>query len=153
VITILQGFGMGLVFSPLNLITFATLPGELRNSAAALVNLVRNVGSAIGVSVTTVVLSNSMQGMLDHLSANATFFNRALGINAPSLFLNPHLPTGAASLYGLVQMRASIHAYSNDFLFMFYAGLLTFPIIWLLRRPAYSKSVWHKKAEGVEAAE
>jgi MFS transporter, DHA2 family, multidrug resistance protein len=138
--TVLQGFGMGLVFSPLNLIAFATLPGALRNAGAALMNLMRNVGSAIGVSVTTVILANCMQMLHAELSGQASFFNRALFVNAPSLLMNPHLPSGAAALDGAIRMRAAIDAYANDFMFMFYAGLLTFPVIWMLRRPDYSRS-------------
>lgn len=136
--TIIQGFGMGMVFSPLNLVAFATLPGAMRNSATSLMNLVRNVGSAIGVSVTTVVLSNSTQSLHSQLSGAITNFNPALHINAPSLFLNPNLPTGLASLNGAVAARAGLYAYQNDFLFMFYASLVTFPIIWMIRRPAFS---------------
>jgi len=29
-VTIIQGFGMGMVFSPLQLVAFATMPGKLR---------------------------------------------------------------------------------------------------------------------------
>lgn len=150
--TILQGFGMGLIFNPLNLVAFATLPSDLRNAGTSVMNLSRNLGSAVGVSVTTVILADSMQALHAQLSGFASHFNRVLTVNAPSLFLNPHLPTGAASLNGLVQMRAASDAYANDYLFMFYAGLVTFPIIWLLRRPAYSFSGLSRRAEE-EAAE
>jgi MFS transporter, DHA2 family, multidrug resistance protein len=154
-VTIVQGFGMGLVFSPLNLTAFATLSGEMRNSATSLMNLVRNVASAIGVSVTTVVLSNSVQAMHNQLAAQINPFNRALQLNAISLFGNYALPTGAASLDGMVQMRASLHAYENDFLFMFYAALVTLPLIWMLHRPAFSRSGHQGNAvkNAVEVAE
>jgi MFS transporter, DHA2 family, multidrug resistance protein len=144
--TILQGFGIGMIFTPLNLTAFATLPGSLRNSGTAMMNLLRNLGSAVGVSVTTVVLSNCLQGLHTQYSSYLTDFNPALHINAPSLFLNPQLPTGLASLSGLVQMRAAADAYANDYLFMFYAGLITLPLIWLLKRPAYSRAALKEPA-------
>ncbi len=78
---------MGMVFSPLQLVAFATLPGKLRTDGTALMNLVRNIGSAIGISVTTTVLSNSMQAIHSQLTAYATPFNRALGVNAPYAIL------------------------------------------------------------------
>jgi MFS transporter, DHA2 family, multidrug resistance protein len=139
-VTILQGFGMGLVFSPLNLVAFATLKGNLRNAGTSLMNLIRNIGSAIGVSITTVIFSNSVQALHDTLISHATFFNRALSVNAPSMFMNLHLPFGAAIFNGTIQIRAAIEAYANDFLFMFYASLAVFPMIWMLHRPAYSRS-------------
>jgi DHA2 family multidrug resistance protein len=139
-VTIIQGFGMGMVFSPLQLVAFATMPGKLRPDGTALMNLIRNIGSAIGISVTTTVLSNSMQAIHSQLTQYATPFNRALGLNAPSLYYNLNLPTGRAMFNGAIQIRAAIEAYSNDFQFMFYVALITFPLIWLMHRPAYSSS-------------
>lgn len=153
IVTIVQGIGMGLVFSPLNLTAFATLPGEMRNSATSLMNLVRNVASAIGVSITTVVLSNSTQQLHDALAAHITPFNRALQINAVSLFDNFALPTGAAALNGMVQMRASMHAYQNDFLFMFFLSVLSLPLIWMLKRPAFSRGSMRSQKTHIEANE
>ena len=144
-VTIIQGFGMGMVFSPLQLVAFATMPGRLRPDGTSLMNLVRNIGSAIGISVTTTVLSNSMQAIHSQLTQYATPFNRALGINAPSMLYNLQLPTGRAAFNGAIQIRAAIEAYADDFLFMFYVALITFPLIWLMHRPAYSSS-GHAKA-------
>ena len=142
--TIIQGFGMGMVFSPLQLVAFATLPGKLRTDGTALMNLVRNIGSAIGISVTTTVLSNSMQAIHSQLTAYATPFNRALGVNAPYLFYDLQLPTGRALFNGAIEIRAAIEAYADDFLFMFYITLIAFPIIWMLHRPAFSNAALRK---------
>jgi len=151
VVTIIQGFGLGLVFVPLNLVAFATLPGQFRTDGTALMNLVRNVGSAIGISVTTTLLSNSIQEIHSNLTGFATGFNRALGVNGPSLFYDLQLPTGQAMLNGAINLRSAVDAYSNDFLFMFYITLLAYPLIWLMRRPAFSSSGNGKPAlEAVE---
>src|ERR1700722_1338542 len=60
-VTFVQGLGMGLVFVPMNMVAFATLTPQLRTDGAGLTNLMRNIGSAIGVSVTTTILANSIQ--------------------------------------------------------------------------------------------
>jgi DHA2 family multidrug resistance protein len=138
-VTVVQGFGLGFIFSPLQLVAFATMPGRLRPDGTALMNLVRNIGAAIGISVTTTVLSNSMQAIHSDLTRFATPFNRALGVNAPSLLMTPQLPTGQAMLNGAIEIRAAIEAYANDFLFMFYVALIVFPVIWMIRRPDYSR--------------
>lgn len=153
IVTIVQGVGMGLVFSPLNLTAFATLPGEMRNSATSLMNLVRNVASAIGVSITTVVLSDSTQKLHDALAAQITPFNRALQVNAISLFDNFALPTGKAALNGMVQGRASLYAYQNDFFFMFCLSVCSLPLIWMMKRPAFSRGGVRAKKVEVEAME
>src|SRR5690242_17304629 len=81
VVTVIQGFGMGFMFVPLNMTAFATLPMSLRTDGAALMNLMRNIGSAIGVSVTTTVHTDSVQTIHNQLRHFASPFNRALGQN------------------------------------------------------------------------
>src|SRR5580693_4122347 len=62
VITIMiQGAGLGLVFTPLQVLAFATLAPNLRTEGAALFSLGRNIGAAIGVSVTTSLLAHNAQ--------------------------------------------------------------------------------------------
>jgi DHA2 family multidrug resistance protein len=48
---LLQGFGVGMMFLPLSLITFETLPVALRTDGSALFHLLRNIGSSIGISL------------------------------------------------------------------------------------------------------
>ena len=48
---LLQGFGVGMMFVPLTMITFATLPVDLRTDGSALFHLLRNIGSSIGISL------------------------------------------------------------------------------------------------------
>jgi MFS transporter, DHA2 family, multidrug resistance protein len=138
VVTFLQGVGMGFVFVPLNLTAFATLAPNYRTDGSALMNLTRNIGSAIGVSVTTTVLGSSVQVLHSQLAGYASGFNRALGVNAPSMMMNPQLPFGLANLNGMIEMRAEVIAYSNDFLFMTYVSLPAFLIIWFMKKPNFS---------------
>jgi DHA2 family multidrug resistance protein len=139
-VTFVQGLGMGLVFVPMNLVAFATLAPHLRTDGAGLTNLMRNIGSAVGVSITTVVLSNSIQAIHSQLAQHASPFNRALGVNSASMFFNPQIPFGLAGFNGLLQYRATVQAYANDFLFMFYISLPVFLVIWMMRRPSFAAS-------------
>ena len=50
-IGLVQGFSTGLLFVPLSLIVFSTLPNTLRNEGAAMYALTRNLGNAIGISL------------------------------------------------------------------------------------------------------
>ena len=136
VTTIVQGIGMGFVFVPMNLVAFATLPASLRTDGSALINLMRNIGSAIGVSITTTVLANSVQIVHAQLAEHVTRFNRALSLNAPSMMWNPQLPFGLQQLNGVVEFNAQVIAYANDFLFMFFISLPALLVIFLMRRPA-----------------
>ena len=79
IITIMiQGAGLGLVFTPLQVLAFATLPPNLRTEGAALFSLGRNIGAAIGVSVTTSLIAHNSQGLHEMIGASVNPFNRAL---------------------------------------------------------------------------
>src|SRR6202043_3769149 len=76
--TLIQGAGLGLVFTPLQVIAFATLPADLRTDGTALFSLVRNVGSSIGVSVASFLLAQNTQIMHAQIAERVTPFNHAL---------------------------------------------------------------------------
>ncbi len=129
-----QGAGMGLIFVPSNIYTFASLPQHFRTEGASILNLVRNVGSAIGVSVTTMVLSMASQTNYSQLAAHASPFNRALATNAPSMLLNPQIPFGVMGLNALVVQQSAVTAYADVFLFLFYVSLPVLVVILTLRK-------------------
>ena len=135
VTTFLQGIGMGFVFVPMNLAAFATLPAVFRTDGAALVNLIRNVGAAIGISITTTVLAMSMQIVHSQMAESANPFNRNLATNAPSMFWNLQIPFGMQNLDMMITQNAAVVAYANDFLFMFYISLPSLLVVFLMKRP------------------
>jgi DHA2 family multidrug resistance protein len=149
-VTFIQGLGMGLVFVPMNLVAFATLGPQFRTDGAGLTNLMRNIGSAFGVSITTTVLSNSMQTIHSQLSHYAAPFNRAFGMNSASLYMNPLIPFGMGGFNSLIDYRAQVQAYANDFLFMFYISLPVFAVIWLMKRPVFAAGAPKPEVEVME---
>jgi MFS transporter, DHA2 family, multidrug resistance protein len=130
-----QGVGMGLIFIPSNIMAFGTLPAPLRTDGSALINLTRNVGSAIGVSVSSTVLAQQFQSMHASLATHVTPFNRALSQNAASMMWNPQLPFGLTFLDGIIARNAQVVAYSDAFLLMFYLSIPALIVIFLMRRP------------------
>ena len=134
--TFVQGIGMGMVFVPMNLVSFATLSPIYRTDGSAVINLMRNMGSAIGVSVTTTFLTDDIQRVHAQLAEHASPFNRMLGQNAPSMMWNPQIPFGLQGLDRIINQNAQVIAYANDFLFMFFISLPALVVILLMRRPA-----------------
>lgn len=132
--TFFQGTAAALIITPMNLYTFATLDAQSRTDAASISTLVRNFGQAVGISVTTAVLSTSNQTAYSQLAAHVSPFNRGLYLNAPSLFLNPNLAPTATHLAGVIARQASIIAYNDTFMFMFYSGFPIVAIILLMRK-------------------
>jgi MFS transporter, DHA2 family, multidrug resistance protein len=130
---IMQGFGLGLVFTPLQVVAFATLAADMRTDGTALFSLLRNIGLAIGVSVTSVVLTQSTQIMHAEIAANVTSFNRNLQSGVTYLWWSTASPQGIAALNAEVTRQAAIIAYVNDFKLLFIVSLLMLPLLLPMR--------------------
>jgi MFS transporter, DHA2 family, multidrug resistance protein len=135
VTTIVQGFGLGFVFVPLQVIAFATLEPELRTEGTALFSLMRNVGGAIGISVTSFLLAQNTQIIHARIVEHVTPFNRMLQSGSAYLFWNATKPAGLAALNAEVTRQAQIMAYANDFKLMLLVSLPVALLLLLMRRP------------------
>jgi DHA2 family multidrug resistance protein len=131
--TIIQGAGLGFVFIPLQVIAFATLDSGLRTEGTALLSLLRNVGSAIGISITEALVIRN--GQIEHsmLSGYITPLNRAFEGAASALA--PMTAKGAQVLNGMVTRQAEIIAYNNDWKLMMLMSLPMLLLLLLMRRP------------------
>jgi len=135
IVTMIQGVGISFVFIPLQVVGFATLAPALRTDAAALFSLSRNIGSAIGVSATSAVLTSSAQILHAQYAEQITPFNRALQSGATGLFLGPTTPFGIQGVQAQVQHHALISAYANDFLLMFWVCVPLLPLLFFMKKP------------------
>ncbi|GGG48346.1 DHA2 family efflux MFS transporter permease subunit [Chelatococcus composti] len=133
--TVLQGFGLGFVFIPLQVVAYATLAPELRTDAAALFSLVRNIGSAIGISVMAFLLSQNTQIMHATLAEHVTPFNRLLQSGAAREYWNIGTTQGLSLLDQVINRQAAIIAYANDFKLMLLITLPTMLLLLMMRRP------------------
>ncbi len=132
--TMLQGAGLGFVFIPLQVIAFATLDPALRTEGTALLSLVRNVGSAIGISVTGALVTRNSQIEHSVLTGFVTPLNRAF--EGAGAALSPVTAKGAEMLNALIGRQAEIIAYNNDWKLMMLMSLPMLLLLLLMRRPA-----------------
>jgi DHA2 family multidrug resistance protein len=134
---IVQGLGLGLVFVPLSTVAFATLEPRFRTDAASLFSLVRNIGSGIGISIVTVVLTQSAQ--LNHSEVGEAInpFNPNLWAVSPSA-ASGNL-TALAQLNSLVTQQAMMISYIDDFWLMMLVTMCAIPLALFLRKPRAQK--------------
>jgi MFS transporter, DHA2 family, multidrug resistance protein len=139
VITIaVQGAGMGLVFTQLQVLAFATLAPNLRTEGAALFSLGRNIGAAIGVSVTTSLLAHNAQALHETIGASVNPFNRALQtLGSAKEWLDPASHHGVVMLDRIVNHQAQIIAYVNDYVLMIFTTLPSLLLLLLMHRPRH----------------
>lgn len=130
---VIQGLGLGLVFVPLSTVAFATMEPRYRTDAASLFSLVRNIGSSIGISVVTVMLTRNMQINHADLSTAINPFNPALqGVSPGAVASNP---AALSQMDQLVNQQALMIAYVDDFKLMMIVTLCAIPLALLLRKP------------------
>ena len=130
---IMQGISVGLIFVPLATVVYATLPAELRVEAAGVSNLMRNMGSAIGISVTGALLQSNTQVNHAIIGGVATPFNHMLQTGLIGRLWNPATAAGAARLDAEVTLQSAIIAYCDDFKLMFVVTIIVMPLVVLLR--------------------
>jgi len=132
---VLQGFGLGCTFVPLNLIALSTLPRHILTQGTAIRSLMRNLGGSIGIAFLVATLTENTQIVHSRLVENLRPDNPLL--QAPYLAAPFSLssPSGLAALNHEVTRQAAMVAYVNDFKMMMLIALLSLPLLLLLREP------------------
>jgi DHA2 family multidrug resistance protein len=134
-----QGAGLGLVFTPLQILAFATLAPQYRTEGAALFSLGRNIGAAIGVSVTTSLLAHNAQALHEVIGGSINPFNRALqALGATQAWIDPATRHGAMLLDRIVNHQAQIIAYLNDYVLLTFTTAPSLLLLLLMRRPRHA---------------
>jgi len=113
--SIIQGFGLGLVFVPLTTAAFLTLPNHLRTDGTAMLTLVRNVASSIGISIVIAELTQGTRRTHAILVEHITPFNDALKMPNVTSIINMNTDAGRALMDMIVTAQAQIIAFSHDF--------------------------------------
>ena len=131
-VTLVQGAGLGMVFVPLSTVAFTTLAPHLRTDGTAILTLVRNIGSSIGISVMISNLTSTTTVMHARLSESVTPFNDALQMPDVTSFLDLSTDTGRMLLDQMVTQQATIIAFSNDYKLLMWLILATIPLVFVI---------------------
>lgn len=147
-VIIVQGAGLGFVFMPLQLIAFATLEPRLRGDGAAAMSLTRNVGMAIGTSVSAAIVTQMSQYEHAVLSYLVTPFAHVFTSESFNL-IAPSTPRGAEMMNGMIDRQASIIGYNDAFKALMLSSVPCFFLLLLMRKP---KVAAKKSADEVHVA-
>lgn len=136
----LQGFGMGLFVVPMSTLSYATLTAELRNEAAGIFSLLRNMGGSVGISIVVGLLTTQTQVNHAELSERLTVLNPNLIAAQASGALDLQSAQGLSQLNAEITRQASTIAYLNDFTFLMYIALLSMPLLLLMKNAPAQKA-------------
>ena len=140
---VIQAAGMAFLFVPINTAAYAFLPRDKNNAASGLMNLARNIGGSVGISVVTTMLDRRTQKHLSdfagHLTSGSAALTSTIQGAARAMMAHGASAAGAnrqayALVQGTVQRQATMLAYLDCFWFLGVAILAMVPMVFLMKK-------------------
>lgn len=130
---LMQGFGLGMIFTPLSIIAFSTLAPTFRSEATGMFSLWRSLGSSIGVSLVETLFSRYTQTTWNQLGGFLHPYNPAL-----TQYLEPLQPSAdtllsSAILQQELTNQAQMLSFVNIYAFIATTFLCMVPLLFLLK--------------------
>ena len=132
---IIQGLGLGMLFVTIQSLAFATLEPRLRTAAASLLNLSRNIGGSVGISIVTAQLTRNLQVAHSDIGAHFTEQNAPSALGALTEQLGLPAQAALALLDAEINRQAAFIAYLDDFKLMMWITFAAIPLVLLLKPP------------------
>ena len=132
---LLQGFGTGIMFVPISVMAFSTLPTRYRTEGLAIFHLMLNLGTAIGIAALFNVFAQSLQINHEVLSGTVTSFNELFRYGAVPEGWDPTELSGLLAIDAEVTRQAAMIAYNNTYYLIAIVALGAIPLVYLLRPP------------------
>lgn len=141
---IIQGIGMGFFFVPLSTIAFQTLSSDSVAEATGLFSFGRSLGSSIGISIMSTLISRETQINWNQMSGHFSIYNHALMDFLAKHGLSVKSPLTAHLLAQKLAMHANFNAYIDSYMLAGFCFMMILPLLLLLDEP--------EKVPGKEAA-
>jgi DHA2 family multidrug resistance protein len=138
-----QAAGLAFLFIPINTAAYMGLPQEKSSNASALINMSRNVGGSIGISLTTAFLTRRGQLHQSELVQNASHFNdnyrEAIDKLGHAFARLPGETANAAQhaaavVYRNILAQANMLAFIDDFRALALLSFVLIPLAFLLKK-------------------
>jgi len=140
---VLQASGLAFLFVPINTAAYAHLPREKNNAASGLMNLARNIGGSVGISLVTTLLARRAQvhqvDLASNFSPTNPTFQATLHGLTNTLTLRGYDPASAmqrayAMIQGNLIQQATMLAYIDNFWLLGAIIGCLIPFVFLIRK-------------------
>jgi len=140
---VVQVFGLGFLFVPINLVSYVGMPPEKSGNVAGLVNFMRNIGASIGTSMVTTVIARRAQFRQVQLVAHATLGERPFAqavdalsgrLAASGVDASHAVGQSYARLYRALVGQATALAYIDTFWVLCVGAAVMFVLSFALKR-------------------
>jgi DHA2 family multidrug resistance protein len=149
VLSIMQGFGFGLVFVPLSTVAFLSIPPHLRTDGTSMLTLMRNVASSIGISIVISQLTEGSRRSYAILNEHINPFNHAIQMPDVRRMMDLSTDAGRAMADVMLKAQAQIVAFSHDYQLVTLFILCSIPLAIMI---GSSKAALRKQAAGPDHA-
>jgi len=136
-----QAAGLAFLFVPINTAAYAFVPRNKNNAASGLINLARNIGGSVGISLVTTILDRRSQfhqvRLVERVTPLDPRFNQALQ-SAQGAFRNFGSSPGGDGPYALImrslQRQAETLSYIDCFWLLGIAFGCMVPLIFIMKK-------------------
>jgi DHA2 family multidrug resistance protein len=142
-IRVYQTIALPFLFIPINTVAYDGLPGDKTNQGSALMNVARNLGGSIGISVANVVLTQRSQmhqaRLVENTIPSSPVFQSTLQQTTQHFIQQGASPAAAHNqaigfIAQLVQTQATILAYIDVFQLCAIVAAIMIPIVLIMVR-------------------
>jgi DHA2 family multidrug resistance protein len=131
----MQTLGLAFLFIPINVTAYATTPQTEGGSASALINLARNIGSSVGISLLTTSLTRGAQVHEAMMVDRFTPLDPAYQATQQALVQQLGDPAAATGLmYGMLQKQAAMLSFLDNYWFLGVCILCVIPLPFLMHK-------------------
>ncbi len=141
---LLQSVGLAFLFVPINTAAYVGIPQEKSRDVSSMINLARNIGGSVGISMVETILARRAQMHHSRLAEHFNPFNpimrQGLSEMGARVFHLPATIAGPASrplyagIYGALEQQAFATAYIDVIWFMAIACVVMVPFTLLMKR-------------------
>jgi DHA2 family multidrug resistance protein len=140
---VFQAIGLAFLFVPINTAVYGVIPPGKNNAASGLINLARNIGGSVGISLVTTMLARRAQvhqsNLTHSLNSGSPQLQGMLTSATHLLIARGSSPAEAArQAYGLVAgalgRQATMLAYIDNFWMLAIAIGAMIPLVFLMKR-------------------
>jgi DHA2 family multidrug resistance protein len=139
-----QSIGLAFLFVPINTVSYAGVPREKSGEVSSMMNLARNIGGSVGISLAQTLITRRAQFHQARLVENVSRFNpvarrlvaqTAAALAHQGMAATTALKTAYARLYAVVSQQAAALAFVDTIWVLAIVSLCMLPLVFALRRP------------------
>lgn len=143
----IQAAGLAFLFVPINSVAFTFIPKEKSNNATGIINLARNIGGSVGISVAITLVARRTQfhqaTLVTHLTPYdapyQTFLSQAQAILGSHGSMGQVIDQSHRLLLDLVNRHAAMLAFNDTFWMFSLSFVALIPVVFFMKKTAPGK--------------